>query len=383
MPWKPESFFEVPKVTPAPEVSEEGVKSVYLEGPAFQGRPTKVFAFYGLPAGASAERKVPGIVLLHGGGGTAFARWVRLWNSRGYAAIAIDHFGNLPLGKANAWQRNPHGGPNIDGGARVDEPLGDQWMYHAVANTMLAHSLLRSLPEVDAERTGLTGISWGGVIASTVSGLDARFKFVVPIYGCGFISDASADDGSRYVGGNLPPEKAARWRALWDPANYLPRSDVPMLWVTGTNDFAFTLRALQLSHREARGPHSFSFRVEMTHGQQVGESPEEVRVFADSIVNGGRPLVRVLASGVESGKAWVKCEPAAAIKGVELIYTRYPGTWQNRKWETLPAAWSSDGRADIQLPKGVRACFFNITDDRGLIVSSDPDLAVKKYSITQ
>jgi hypothetical protein len=35
-------------------------------------------------------RKVPGIVLLHGGGGTAFESWVKLWVDRGYAAIAID-----------------------------------------------------------------------------------------------------------------------------------------------------------------------------------------------------------------------------------------------------------------------------------------------------
>lgn len=33
---------------------------------------TKVFAFVGLPEGASAENPVPGIVLVHGGGGTAF-----------------------------------------------------------------------------------------------------------------------------------------------------------------------------------------------------------------------------------------------------------------------------------------------------------------------
>ena len=31
--------------------------------------------------------KVPGMVLVHGGGGTAFASWVKRWNDRGYAAM--------------------------------------------------------------------------------------------------------------------------------------------------------------------------------------------------------------------------------------------------------------------------------------------------------
>jgi cephalosporin-C deacetylase-like acetyl esterase len=47
-------------------------------------------------------------------------------------------------------------------------------MYHALADTMLANSLLRSLPEVDATKIGVMGVSWGGVITSTVIGLDER-----------------------------------------------------------------------------------------------------------------------------------------------------------------------------------------------------------------
>ncbi len=48
------------------------------------------------------------------------------------------------------------------------EPLSDQWMYHAVADCILANSLLRALPGVDPDRVGLMGFSWGGVITSTV-----------------------------------------------------------------------------------------------------------------------------------------------------------------------------------------------------------------------
>lgn len=29
----------------------------------------------------------------------------------------------------------------------------------------------------------------------------------------------------------MGPEKAARWSAWWDPASWLPRAEMPMLWV--------------------------------------------------------------------------------------------------------------------------------------------------------
>jgi hypothetical protein len=44
--------------------------------------------------------------------------------------------------------------------------MTDQWSYHAVANVILAHSLLLSFGDVDKERTAVTGISWGGYMDS-------------------------------------------------------------------------------------------------------------------------------------------------------------------------------------------------------------------------
>jgi len=68
----------------------------------------------------------------------------------------------------------------------------DQWTYHAVADVLLAHSLVRSFPEVDAECTGVTGISWGGYLTCIVAGLDTRFKCAAPLYGCGFLHENSS-----------------------------------------------------------------------------------------------------------------------------------------------------------------------------------------------
>ena len=160
---------------------------MFYDGSPWHGKPTRVFAYYGLPKIAPGA-KVPGMVLVHGGGGTAFDVWVRLWNSRGYAAIAMDTCGCVPIGSYGKWQRHDAGGPPGWGGFnQVDEPAEDQWTYHAIADVVLAHSFWRSLPQVDPERIGVTGISWGGYLTCIVSGVDSRFRFAVPVYGCGFL----------------------------------------------------------------------------------------------------------------------------------------------------------------------------------------------------
>jgi hypothetical protein len=72
------------------------------------------------------------------------------------------------------------------------EPLEDQWQYHAVTAALNAHTLLAAHPAVDAGRIGLTGISWGGYMTCVVAGVDPRYRFAVPVYGCGFLALNSA-----------------------------------------------------------------------------------------------------------------------------------------------------------------------------------------------
>ena len=84
-----EALYAMPEVFPAALFDYPGVKQLFYSGPAWRGRPTRVFACCGVPEGASPENPVPGVVLIHGGGATALADWVALWNRRGYAAAQM------------------------------------------------------------------------------------------------------------------------------------------------------------------------------------------------------------------------------------------------------------------------------------------------------
>jgi len=65
----PDSLWQTPAFERYEELDyeERNIRAYFLDSV----QDTKVFAFVGIPKGASAENKVPGIVLVHGGYGTA------------------------------------------------------------------------------------------------------------------------------------------------------------------------------------------------------------------------------------------------------------------------------------------------------------------------
>ena len=360
--WDLEALGKAPKTVAAEGFDIEGLRPIYYEGIPCQGKPTRIFAYYGAPKAAA---KVPAMVLVHGGGGTAFADWVKLWVSRGYAAIAMDLCGCVPRKAKNAWERHADGGPPGWGGFdQIDQPEKDQWTYHAVADVLLAHSLLRSFPEIDPEKIGITGISWGGYLTCIAASVDARFKFAAPVYGCGFLGDDSTWLGTFE---KMGMEKAAKWLGLWDPSQYLKSAKMPFLWVNGTNDFAYPLDSYQKSYRLLGTPRTLAIRIRMAHAHGgPGEKPEEIHAFANAIFKGGTPLARITGQG----EGWATFESKAPIVKAELCTTKDAGKWQPRKWESAPAAIEGN-KVTATIPEGVKVHYLNLIDDRGLVVSTE------------
>jgi dienelactone hydrolase len=319
------------------------------------------------------------MVLLHGGGGTAFAEWVRIWNRRGYAAIAIDQCGCVPGPPRDALpatlptpQSHEFGGPpgwaaSFD---RVNAPIEDQWPFHAVAAALRAHSLLSAQPGVDPDRIGVTGISWGGYLTGLVAGVDSRLKCAIPVYGCGFLGDNSAWNETDFP--KLKTEDVDRWLSLWDPSVYLPHAEMPFCCLTGTNDGAYPLNSFQKSYQLLKNERTFCVRIEMPHGHHAGREAPEIYAFADSILNTGAPLPRITGVGVKNHTLRATFESERPLVKAELCFTRALGMWQDRKFNTAPANIDSAlNRIDVAIPPKSTVFFLNITDDRGCLVSTD------------
>lgn len=363
-----------PATFAAPGFTAAGVQALFYGSVPYRGRPTRVFAWMGLPA-LEPGCTCPGMVLLHGGGGTAFDEWVRLWNSRGYAAIAMDLCGCVPERPdiLPNCQHQPHGaGGPLGWNAAFDqvaEPVEDQWPYHAVAAAVSGHTLLARQPGVDAGRIGVTGISWGGYLTCLVAGVDDRFRGAVPVYGCGFLGHDSVWNDNDFPA--MPPERVERWLTLWDPSHYLSRAAMPMCWVSGTNDFAYPLSALQRSYNLPSGPRDLCIRIEMPHSHRDGWAPVEPGLFMDSLVRGGESLPRLQCGGQEGRLVWADCRSARPVTRVELCCTRALGHWTDRKWLSYPARFdAATGRISAELPPRATAWFINVYDDRGCVAST-------------
>jgi dienelactone hydrolase len=362
------------------------VRSLLYAGEPYGGKPTRVFAYCATPgtlAGTKdGDKALPAVVLVHGGGGTAFREWAELWAGRGYAAIAMDLAGSRPIEGKNAHDRNNRtrladGGPGQGDEEKfgsIDKAPSEQWPYHAVASVVLAHSLVRSFPEVDPERTAVTGISWGGYLTCIVAGVDSRFDAAVPVYGCGFLHDNSTWL-DRF--GKMTAEQRERWISLWDPSRYLPAVSMPILFVNGTNDFAYPLDSYQKSYDAVPGAKQIRVTVNMPHGHPPSWAPAEIGLFVDQHLKGGSPLPTPSEPRVRGGKLRLTCAGPAKIKSAALHYTSGAEPINKRTWETKPAAIDGDEISAALPPDNATAWFLTVTDDRGAIVSTSVNFADK------
>ncbi|MFC7337751.1 acetylxylan esterase [Haloferula chungangensis] len=355
-----------PVVTVADGFEATGtVKPIYFEALDWKGSPTKVFAWLGLPKNTADP--VPGIVLVHGGGGTAFKNWVELWNQQGFAAISIAVEGQTDVKTGKSWNRHSWAGPSRNGiYGDSDEALKDQWMYHAVADTVLANSLLRSLPEVDAEKVGVMGISWGGVITSTVMGIDDRFAFAIPVYGCGNLATAGNQYG-RALGNN------ALYQKVWDPMIRLADARMPSLWFSWPGDQHFPLDLHAGCYQAAKGPHLVSLIPGMGHGHGAGWRKPDSYAFAKSIVADGKPWCEQTGISLDDGNARVEFRSKKPFEKALLVTTSDSGITGGREWQESPAELSKDGDTWVvtaTLPEKTTAWFVNLKSG-DLTASSD------------
>jgi pimeloyl-ACP methyl ester carboxylesterase len=336
-----------------------------------------VFAYYASPATLAAPdaggKRFPAVVLVHGGGGTAFEEWAQLWAERGYAAIAMDLAGCGPERKPL-----PDGGPGQGDDEKfgsIDLPPGDQWTYHAVANVILAHSLIRSFPEVDARRTAVTGISWGGYLTCIVAGLDNRFRAAVPVYGCGFLHENSVWLGQFE---RMTAEQRAKWVRLWDPSRYIGAAAMPVFFLNGTNDFAYPLDSYARTYGLVPGPRHLRITVNMPHGHKEGWAPAEIGLFIDERLTGGTPLPQIQRPELVNNHIHAKVQTKTHIASAALHYTTDPAPINKRQWQTVPARVEGSHVVAAAPPRESALWFLTATDARGATVSSELTFAPRQ-----
>ena len=391
MPWNIAAYRQAPQFQWIN--SESPIRSLLYANEPFQGQPTEVFAFYATPGSLAGNPKLdkdlPAIVLIHGGGGTAFAEWVQLWAKRGYAAIAMDLSGRQPTapefdavsGELKIQKdhrklervRLKNGGPehgHVEKFRNVGADLSDDWQVHAVAAVMRAHSLIRSFAEVNPEKTAVTGISWGGYMTCLVASLDDRFQAAVPVYGCGFLYEGESVQ-KRQIDA-LPEKQRAEWIAMYDPSALLPQCRVPILFVNGTNDVHYPLNSYSKSYNLVQGTRQIRIEVNMRHGHPPGWEPQEIGLFVDQFLRGGQALPVFESPEMNGRLLTANCAVAALPATAQLHFTTDDGLLSDRKWQSVKATFDQQlGVVSAIVPEDALIWFVSVTDSRAAMTSSE------------
>jgi len=341
----------------------EDVSAILYDGLPYQGEKTQVFAYMGVPEGASAENPVPAVVLIHGNSSRLYPSWVKKWMDRGYAAIAcymVDRNVDLdPKVDYPKGVRQPNGYYTD-----IDNPLEDQYMYHAVSKAILAKNLIAAMPEVDENKVGITGISNGGMVSSYAIGIDPGFAFAIPVYNSGYLNEGGVNKG---LSGN---------RILWDAKNVLSNVEIPTLFINGHAANMYAIDQSTLSAKAVKNS-VISFQYGVIHSQPVGEDIPEIFTFADSVVKNGAQFPKVSDVIVENNTASFTYQTEHTISKIRLIYNTSGIKYQNgaysvTEWaQPVEISVPADGNVSAVLPVGTKGFYFELTDDSCGIVSTE------------
>ena len=394
-PWLDGKAPEIVREIPNTETASPGVTIRQI---VFRSRDnSEIFAAIATP---KTPGKHPGILVLHGGGGSAEVDKAVAWARRGYTAVAPDlpgiaepkkltatkgKFSSLKYGESR-WVANP------DASASV--------IFDAVLSAMKSLYLLRAQTDVDSSRIGVVGVSWGGYMTTMVCGLAGdQVKAGFALYGCGFF-DLGAYGPSSWK--KLTPEERDRWLLTLDAGRRAPNMKAAYFLAAATNDFFGYPRAAQATLNAIPGEKNQVFAPNANHKipvpgggtfEKKSEKPFTPTAFQpfptpdgakanwlamevpyfDYYLNGqGQPFPKVkVEKSSDPLLARFSISAPCPLTKVEVWWAKANTDDKTRKWESLPATPASDGVYQSRLPSETADWFALVSDNRPVSVSSD------------
>ena len=346
------------------------VEEVYYYSRPFLRNPVKIFGYFCYPI---SPKKLPAILLSHGGGGTASLPRALHWAQRGYAVLAID----LPGKGENRWTSRSTGPDMIVANLLRTQPdLSYNYLVHAVAAARNGITFLTQRKEVDANRIGMIGLSWGGVITLLTNGQDKRLKAAVNVFGAGFIPEGCTWN-------DLFVAKPAHDKELWnnylDPKNFLASQHAPILFITGTNDHCYYLPTFQKSYLEVKVDKNIWLIPNLRHRFLASAQNPALAWLDQKLKYGGTfPKINFSLPVLRENKVIlpVKAIVHSQVKNVRLYYTSgSPQQWTKRVWKELKPYYNpSDQIFYFAFPSSLISpeilFYINVEDNHGGVSSS-------------
>ncbi|MBQ2306463.1 MAG: hypothetical protein II184_03000 [Clostridia bacterium] len=357
----------VPAVRFCPErdpfPSDGRIRALRFSGLSYQEKENGVFAYIGFPETAAASSPVPGMVLVHGGGGHAYAEWVRYWVDHGFAALSFDGFGQTYAGPDHTyaptldfWKPDPDAHIPPGGFSFEDKPFMEQGFTYYVADVILAHNLLRADRRVNREKIGATGISWGGFALSVAVCYDRRFAFAAPVYIGGFMDVSKTPWGTCFRGPGITD--------VWDAKLLSAEVETPVHFFNGDGDPFFDANA-STAYAAALPNGALTLLPGFTHGQTEGAAVPELLRFAEEQTGGGTRNIKIVSLAAEGDGAALRFSlPSDVNRADACVYYKtedliYDGKYLRELWSCARTR-ASGGKAFVRIPPEARLFYFAV-----------------------
>jgi len=362
------------------ETKKENVcfREVEFTSEFYQGKPVRIYGIVAFPENA---KSFPAIFWSQAGMSPANRGMPELFAKRGYVCMCV----TLPH---SIWN------PNLPFNTR--NPLDANMTHYAIAQ-MRAITYLAGIPEVDPEKIGIGGSSYGGFFSTLIAGADPRVKC-----GMSFFAGGNMEYGTHIPQFTLleTQKDVEIWNRTIDPALRLKYRKVPFLWGIAANDNWFYLPSVVKTYQESIGDKRMVIVPMWEHGFPE-EIDEQLFSWFDVYLKNSRKPYNEVSGLIIKRKdnrlfaSW-SFRGENKVKKCELVISYgkiSPWKWWIYRNHLVFPVKISGNSASCEIPvvePGMEMLVYgNIIDENGFAISTVPvqiralDFGIKKANCSQ
>jgi dienelactone hydrolase len=338
---------------------------------------------YGIMAYPQRTGKFPGVLVIHAGDGNAqnVKRVVERLARKGYVAFACDMAGFCNTAttpnSSGPWKLTP--APDERPRFNIAAGVHTSSLVDAEVAGIEAFNLLRSQPNVDADKMGITGYSWGGYSTTMLAGLlGNKVKAAYAYWGAGYF-----DQGSYWqnIIADLPDTVRAAWLTYFDAGRRAHQIKANYFIEAASNDSYFwpgsvsaTLQAIPKGVNHVWGPNVNHREVSTSALMQELYFDYHLKGLGSSFSHVDVSRIKVRKDNTKQVSIKLAIPAGVSVRSVQLYYSEPQAKWDARIWMPLNATKKTSKIYTVIIPadlvKRNISFYAHLTDSRGVITSS-------------
>ena len=347
-----------------------------------------IFAAIARPA---KPGEYPGLLVLHGGGGSAEIDKAEKWAAKGYIVVTLDLPGianpeKVPFSDG-VWKSYAYGKNRFT----VKPDITSSTIFDGVLAAVQAFYLLENQANLTKSKIGIAGISWGGYMTTIVSGIvGSKVHASFSVYGSGYYDKGSVFQKEL---NKMSDSDKELWLKYLDAGRRIAGHKSAFFIAAATNDNWFYPSAVTETLRVINGPVNHLFAANANHkipdaggtGGEVSKQPGwlamELPFFEYHLKGIGDPFPEIVSSeqifadnsSSKSLTVSFRVKSKTRTTSARIYYSFVDKEWTKREWKELPAVLKNKNTYQAELPQELAGkdvdWYASVSDDRPVSVS--------------